>query len=240
VKLLLYSHYFAPSIGGVETIVMSLARGLAELRAENGAQEFEITLVTQTPREDFDDSALPFPVIRQPGFWRLMRLVRGADAVHLAGPALAPLALGLLWRKPVVVEHHGFQVICPTGQLLIESRGEPCPGHFMAGEERNAGIATQRWIGCFRKIVAAHFCAAIFEQTSGGQHHADEMARRTTRFAARDDDSSRADSNWSGAKNRSAKFAPSGDCVSGPAGFDQGCTSFAGCDEDTLRTGRAI
>jgi len=33
VKLLLYSHYFAPSIGGVETIVMSLARGLADLRA---------------------------------------------------------------------------------------------------------------------------------------------------------------------------------------------------------------
>jgi len=112
---------------------MSLARGLADLRAENGAREFEVTLVTQTPRENFDDSALPFPVVRRPGFWRLMSLVRGADMVHLAGPALGPLALGLLWRRPVVIEHHGFQVICPTGQLLIESRGEPCPGHFMAG-----------------------------------------------------------------------------------------------------------
>jgi hypothetical protein len=28
VKLLFYSHYFAPSIGGVETFVLSLARGL--------------------------------------------------------------------------------------------------------------------------------------------------------------------------------------------------------------------
>src|SRR5258708_4038745 len=112
---------------------MSLARGLADLRAENGAREFEVTLVTQTPRENFEDSALPFPVVRQPGFWQLMRLLRGTDVVHLAGPALEPLALGLLWRKPVVIEHHGFQVICPTGQLLIESRGEPCPGHFMAG-----------------------------------------------------------------------------------------------------------
>jgi len=133
VKLLLYSHYFAPSIGGVETIVKSLARGLADLRAENGAREFEVTVVTQTPREDFNDSALPFQVVRRPGFWQLSRLVRGTDVVHLAGPALAPLALGLLLRKPVVIEHHGFQVICPTGQLLIESRGEPCPGHFMAG-----------------------------------------------------------------------------------------------------------
>ena len=132
-KLLLYSHYFAPSIGGVETIVMSLVRGLAELRAENGEHEFEITLVTQTPREDFGDSPLPFPVVRRPSSWRLMRLVRGTDVVHIAGPALEPLALGLLLRKPVAIEHHGFQVICPTGQLLIESRGEPCPGHFMAG-----------------------------------------------------------------------------------------------------------
>ena len=132
-KLLIYSHYFAPSIGGVETIVMSLARGLAELRAENGESEFEVTLVTQTPRENFDDEALPFPVVRQPGFWKLLRFVRNADVVHIAGPALEPLLLGLLQRKPVVIEHHGFQVICPTGQLLIESRSEPCPGHFMAG-----------------------------------------------------------------------------------------------------------
>src|SRR5438034_1616073 len=129
VKLLLYSHYFAPSIGGVETIVMSLARGLADLRAEDGAREFEITLVTQTPREDFDDSALPFPVVRQPGFWRLMRLVRGADVVHIAGPALAPLALGLLWRKPVAIEHHSYQAICPNGLLVLQPERLVCPGH---------------------------------------------------------------------------------------------------------------
>ena len=36
-------------------------------------------------------------------------------------------------RRPVVVEHHGFQTICPNGQLLIEPAGAPCPGHFMAG-----------------------------------------------------------------------------------------------------------
>jgi len=133
VKLLIYSHYFAPSIGGVETIVMSLARGLAELRAENCAREFELTLVTKTPRGDFDDSAPPFRVIRKPGLLQLLQLVREADVMHIAGPALSPLVLGLLLRKRVVIEHHGFQVICPTGQLLIESRGEPCPGHFMAG-----------------------------------------------------------------------------------------------------------
>ncbi len=132
-KLLLYSHYFAPSIGGVETIVQSLASGLAELRSKEGTREFSVTLVTQTPRENFDDAALPFSVVRQPRLLELTKLVREADVLHLAGPALLPLILGMLARKPVVVEHHGFQVICPTGQLLIESKGEPCPGHFMAG-----------------------------------------------------------------------------------------------------------
>ena len=132
-KLLLYSHFFAPSIGGVETIVQSLARGLAQCRTPAGQPEFAVTLVTQTPAGNYDDSALPFPVVRRPGFLQLWRLLRAADAVHLAGPALLPLFLGLLARKPVVLEHHGFQAICPNGQLLFEPTQEPCPGHFMAG-----------------------------------------------------------------------------------------------------------
>ena len=112
---------------------MSLARGLTELRTPDDTREFEVTLLTETPRENFDDSSLPFTVIRQANYRQLMRFVSAADVVHIAGPALPPLALGLLARKPVIVEHHGFQVICPTGQMFIESRGEPCPGHFMAG-----------------------------------------------------------------------------------------------------------
>lgn len=41
--------------------------------------------------------------------------------------------MGLVAGKPVVVEHHGFQTIGPTGQLLQEPQGVPCPGHFAAG-----------------------------------------------------------------------------------------------------------
>lgn len=135
-KLLIYSHYFAPSVGGVETIVKSLASGLGRLQTEEGRPEFNVTVVTQTSRGSFDDSALPFPVIRMPGLARLFRLIRDCDVLHVAGPSLAPLILGKLLRKPVVLEHHGFQTICPNGQLLIEPQGEPCPGHFMAGRHR--------------------------------------------------------------------------------------------------------
>jgi glycogen(starch) synthase len=132
-NLLIYSHFFAPSVGGVETLVLSLARGLSELSSPGRDPEFSITLATQTPADNFDDLSLPFKVVRQPNLIHLWDLIRSSDVVHIAGPALSPIFLGLLARKPVVVEHHGFQTICPNGQLLIEPAGVPCPGHFMAG-----------------------------------------------------------------------------------------------------------
>lgn len=132
-KLLLYSHFFLPSVGGTETIVFSIARGLADLRTTSGLSDFEVTLVTQTPADAFDDRTLPFRVLRQPNLVQLWRLIRSSDAIHVAGPALSPLVLGLILRKPVVIEHHGFQTICPTGQLFMERTGASCPGHFMAG-----------------------------------------------------------------------------------------------------------
>ncbi|HKB97157.1 MAG TPA: glycosyltransferase family 4 protein [Terriglobales bacterium] len=131
-KLLIYSHFFAPSIGGVENSVQSLATGLQELSNARGAPAFDVTAVTQTPAESFDDSALPFRVVRRPGLTRLWRLVRGSHLLHIAGPALAPLILGFLARKPTVVEHHGYQAICPNGILIYQPDGTICPGHFQA------------------------------------------------------------------------------------------------------------
>jgi glycosyltransferase involved in cell wall biosynthesis len=152
VKLLFYSHFFPPSIGGVETIVLSLARGLAEVRTSQGSPEFELTLATQTPAESFDDRSLPFQVLRQPSTVQVRRLIRWSDIIHVAGPALSPVAFGLLAGKPVVVEHHGFQVICPTGQLLVEPEQSPCPGHFMAGRHLEClrCRSDSNWIASFK------------------------------------------------------------------------------------------
>ncbi len=132
-KLLFYTHFFAPSIGGVENIVQSLADGLSTRRKANGEPEFEITLVTNTAAGEFDDGLLPFRVIRAPGALGLWRLVRSSDVVHIAGPALEPLFLAWLARKPFVVEHHGYQAICPNGLLLHRPGDCACPGHFQAG-----------------------------------------------------------------------------------------------------------
>jgi len=71
-------------------------------------------------------------VVRRPGFLQLWRLVRESDVMHLAGPALLPLLLARLARRPAVVEHHGYQAICPNGLLLHQPDGSICPGHFQA------------------------------------------------------------------------------------------------------------
>jgi len=133
VKLLIYSHFFPPSVGGVETVVLALAHGLAGERRPDGTREFEITLVTQTPPGEFQEADLPFRVVRQPTMFQFCQLVQNSDVVHVAGAAITPIALGLLAGKPLVVEHHGFHTICPTGQLFQEPQNVPCPGHFAAG-----------------------------------------------------------------------------------------------------------
>src|SRR5260370_5261461 len=98
-RLLIYSHFFAPSIGGVETIVQSLARGLAGLRDLNGSSEVEITLVTQTPAGHYDDSTFPFRVVRQARLVRLLRAILEEDVNHTAGPALLSLVFGFLAQR---------------------------------------------------------------------------------------------------------------------------------------------
>jgi glycosyltransferase involved in cell wall biosynthesis len=169
-KLLLYSHFFAPSVGGVETIVLSLARGLAELRDSNGAPQFEITLVTQTPPGNYADSAHPFRVIRKPSFLQLWRFIRKSDVVHVAGPALAPLYLAWLSRKPFLIEHHGYQATCPNGLLFHHPSATVCPGHFLAGNyleclkcnAKTEGSTRSLWLllsGFLRK-AASHRAAA--------------------------------------------------------------------------------
>lgn len=152
-RLMLYAHDFFPSVGGVQTIVLQLARGIAG-RSASPEQPcgFEVTLVTETPGTHEDDRLLPFRVVREPGFWELAGLLRKSDVVHLAGPALLPLSMGLLFGKPVVVEHHGFHSICPNGQLLYEPHETPCPGHFMAGRYAKCVQCNAKTVGFLRSL----------------------------------------------------------------------------------------
>jgi len=155
-KLLFYSPVFAPRIGGIETIVYTISTGLAELKGADGKPEFEITFVTQTPAGEFDDATLPFRMVRNPSVGELRKLIGSADVLHIAQSALVPLFLGYLSGKPTVVEHHGFQHICPAGHLLQEPAEKPCPGHFLAGrygECLRCCRTNSNWRTAFKKLI---------------------------------------------------------------------------------------
>ena len=131
-KLLIYTHAFAPMIGGVETYTRLMAEGLAKHADTAGKPKTEVTVVTQTPARSDYDAESPFCVVRQPGLLHLTKLIRKATVVQLAGPCLLPMLIALLLRKPTVIEQHGYQAVCPNGMLLYEPEKTVCPGHFMA------------------------------------------------------------------------------------------------------------
>lgn len=169
-KLLLYSHFFAPSVGGVETIALSLARGLSAVRNAIGELEFDVTVVTQTPEGSSGDTSLPFRVIRRPGLLELWRAIHDADVIHLAGPVFLPLVLARLARKPVAIEHHGYQSICLNGMLLQHPGETVCPGHFQTGhygrcvscEARKSSLGRSIWslLLMFPRLALARGAAA--------------------------------------------------------------------------------
>jgi len=170
-KLLIYTRAFPPQVGGQETILMLLANGLATLPTIDAGASIEVTLITPVPANDPTDSVLPFRVVRRPGPLSLFRLFREADIVHLAGAMMIPMILGKLLGKPIVIEHHGFQPICPNGQLLFQPTQTACPGHFMAGNfakciRCNASLGSMRaimmWLLTFpRRWLCQHIAVNV-------------------------------------------------------------------------------
>jgi glycosyltransferase involved in cell wall biosynthesis len=131
VKLLIYSHAFAPQVGGVETFSTYLARELSCFSSKENSGRFIVTVVTKTAGIAGEiSSEVPFEVVRRPSPWSLWGLIGKMDQVLLAGPAILPLVFALIRRKPVIVTHHGYQSICPNGMLFHFPTQRSCQGHF--------------------------------------------------------------------------------------------------------------
>lgn len=131
--ILIYTHGFPPMIGGIETITMELAKSLAKSSPSAPDDAVQVTVVTPNAEEAANERDLPFSIVRRPSFTQLVKLIRGAEILHVAGTDMLPLLLGWLLGKRVVVEHHGFHAACPNGQLVYEPEQVACPGHYMAG-----------------------------------------------------------------------------------------------------------
>jgi glycosyltransferase involved in cell wall biosynthesis len=152
-RVLIYSNVFAPEIGGVETYAMLLARGLA---AREAISRVEVTVATITRQGAFDESKLPFRIIRKPGIFRLAGLIRNADVIQLAGPLFSTMFLAWLMGKTVVVGHHGYPPVCPNGLLFYEPKKTVCPGHFRARRYREClrcNAVTVGWLKSFSMLL---------------------------------------------------------------------------------------
>jgi len=99
VKILLGSHHFFPSTGGIETVSELLA-------LEFIAAGHEVRVVTQTAGE----GSFPFPVIRRPGLLELQRQVRWCHVFLQSNISLRTLWPLLFVRRPLFIIHHTWIV----------------------------------------------------------------------------------------------------------------------------------
>ena len=117
-KVLLYSHAFSPSLGGVETVSLALANGFL-------ANGVECKVVTQSPASPDDAGSFPFEVVRQPGRQQSRALVAWADVVLFNGASLALQPWVILARKPFVWVHVGYQAACIDGLGWVDNAPAP-------------------------------------------------------------------------------------------------------------------
>jgi len=98
-RILLNSHFFAPSVGGLETVSRLLADEFHRLGKE-------VVVVTQTLGEY--DAKFAYRVVRQPSRSELLELVRWCDVFFHNNISLQAAWPLLLVRRPWVVAHHNW------------------------------------------------------------------------------------------------------------------------------------
>jgi glycogen synthase len=110
VKILLGSHHFFPSTGGIETVTSLLAREFVRLG-------HEVRVITQTAGEgDF-----PFAVVRRPGLLELSRHVRWCDVSLQNNISLRTLWPLLFVRRPLFIAHQTW-ITNPDGSTGWQHR----------------------------------------------------------------------------------------------------------------------
>lgn len=103
------SPVFAPSTGGVETVIAQVASGLSRAG-------FDIAVVTDAP--GVGDGEFPFTVHRQPSAAELRKLIRRADIVWHQQPCLRMLLRAGLFPKRMGATFHTWFGTGGTGALL--------------------------------------------------------------------------------------------------------------------------
>ncbi|MFM6819100.1 MAG: glycosyltransferase family 1 protein, partial [Dolichospermum sp.] len=95
-KILIYSPLFYPSIGGLETIISTLAH-------EFIYQGHEVKLISQTPATDSKE--FPFEIIRQPSIKQLLQLTHWCEIYFQGCVSLKGIWPLIFVYRPLVISH---------------------------------------------------------------------------------------------------------------------------------------
>src|ERR1700732_2483555 len=112
VKILLSSHFFHPSVGGIEQVSLALAR-------EFSLAGHSVKVVTSTA--DSDSAPFPFEVIRDPSARKLFELVQWSEVIFHNNINLRTGWPLLVIRRPWVIAHHTW-ISGVDGSVRIRDR----------------------------------------------------------------------------------------------------------------------
>jgi glycogen(starch) synthase len=134
-KILLSSHAFAPSIGGIETVSGLLAEEFLRMN-------HQVKVVTQTADEEGEK--FPFPVVRRPSVRKLFSLINWSDVFWQNNLSLRTLWPAFVLGKPVVITHQGSYCVRPAAlDLALRLK--------RAIANRTTSVAISRFVASFFK-----------------------------------------------------------------------------------------
>jgi len=105
-RFLIYSHFYYPSIGGVERHTDNLAKLLIN-------KEYYVTIITQIGNKDVEIKS-KITIVRKPSIGLLSSLIFYHDIIHLQGFNIFVYLFAKLFRKRIVWYHHGYD-LCSVG-----------------------------------------------------------------------------------------------------------------------------
>jgi glycogen synthase len=158
-KILISSHAFAPSVGGIETVSALLAEEFSKVG-------HVVMIVTQTAAEKEEQ----FAVVRQPSLRTLFGLVSWCDVFWHNNLSLRTVWPALLARRPVVITHQGSYCRQPQGidLALRLQRGL---------SNRLTSVAISQFVAsCFQPpppVIPNPYDAGIFTRAAAGERSGD-------------------------------------------------------------------
>jgi glycogen(starch) synthase len=147
-RILMSSHVFAPSVGGLETVSQTLAEEFVRIG-------HDVRVITQTPGQETYEH--PFELVRRPSVRQLVRLLRWCDIYFQNNISLQQAWPLLVVRRPWVVAHH---VWIPRRRLSGHCKRIAL--RFATGVSISAAIA--RDISAPSRVIPNPYDEAIFHE----------------------------------------------------------------------------